>query len=138
MVFSAGREKNTRRTSGVFKMTYIITEPCEGVCNTACVEVCPLDCIYPPRGFSFSAADKERMKALNEQLYIHPEECIDCGACQPECPVNAIYPDDEVPEKWQHFIAKNYQRFGSQVKHTSFVPRRSDFRFKFRKKSRVF
>ena len=97
-------------------MTYIITEPCEAVCNTACVEVCPVDCIYPPKGYSLSRKDKNRLKKLNEQLYIHPEECIDCGACQPECPVNAIFPDDEVPEKWKHFINKNYERFGLQIK----------------------
>jgi ferredoxin len=52
---------------------------------------------------------------MNEQLYIHPEECIDCGACVPECPVDAIFPDDEVPDKWKHFIDKNYARFGLQV-----------------------
>ncbi len=96
-------------------MTYIITAPCEGVCNTACVEVCPVDCIYPPAGFTLSKADKVKMKKRNEQLYIHPEECIDCGACQPECPVEAIYPDDDVPEKWLHFIDKNYQRFGLKI-----------------------
>jgi NAD-dependent dihydropyrimidine dehydrogenase PreA subunit len=96
-------------------MTYIITEPCEGECNTACVEVCPVDCIYPPDGFSFSRKDKVKMKNVNEQLYIHPEECIDCGACQPECPVEAIFPDDEVPEKWKHFIDKNYFRFGLKM-----------------------
>ncbi|MCK4894291.1 MAG: 4Fe-4S dicluster domain-containing protein [Calditrichae bacterium] len=93
-------------------MTYIITEPCKGVCNTACVEVCPVDCIYPPAGMSLKRKDKNKLKKINEQLYIHPEECIDCGACQPECPVDAIFPDDEVPEKWTHFIEKNYQRFG--------------------------
>lgn len=96
-------------------MTYIITEPCEGVCNTACVEVCPVDCIYTPEGYGLSEADKQKMIDEGEQLYIHPEECIDCGACQPECPVDAIYPDDEVPDKWKHFINKNYERFGLQV-----------------------
>lgn len=96
-------------------MTYIITQPCEGVCNTACVEVCPVDCIYPPQGYTLSKADKKKLKKMNEQLYIHPEECIDCGACVPECPVDAIFPDDEVPDKWKHFIEKNYARFGLQV-----------------------
>ncbi len=93
-------------------MTYIITQPCEGVCNTSCVEVCPVDCIYPPPGFTLSPEDKARMKTQGAMLYIHPEECIDCGACEPECPVNAIFPDDEVPEKWKEYIAINYQRFG--------------------------
>ncbi|MEJ2637183.1 MAG: ferredoxin family protein [Calditrichia bacterium] len=98
-------------------MTYIIAQPCEGVCNTACVEVCPVDCIYMPEGYSFSPEDKEAVKEMGEQLYIHPEECIDCGACQPECPVDAIFPDDEVPEKWKHFIVKNYERFGLKVRY---------------------
>lgn len=96
-------------------MTYIITQPCEGVCNTACVDVCPVDCIYPPEGLSLKAKDKEEIRRRGEMLYIHPEECIDCGACQPECPEDAIYPDDEVPEKWKNFVSKNYERFGLQV-----------------------
>jgi NAD-dependent dihydropyrimidine dehydrogenase PreA subunit len=51
------------------------------------------------------------MRAANEQMYINPEECIDCGACEPECPVEAIYPEDEVPEKWKNSIEINYNRF---------------------------
>jgi NAD-dependent dihydropyrimidine dehydrogenase PreA subunit len=93
-------------------MTYIITEPCVGVCDTACVDVCPVDCIYPAEGFTLEDEDKEKMRAANEILYIHPEECIDCGACEPECPVEAIFPEDETPDKWQDYIAKNYERFG--------------------------
>ena len=82
-------------------MTYIITEPCVGVCDNACVDVCPVDCIYPADGLTLSDEDKEKMISMNEILYIHPEECIDCGACEPECPVEAIFPEDETPEKWQ-------------------------------------
>lgn len=81
-------------------MTYIITEPCVGVCDSACVDVCPVDCIYPAEGLTLSDEDKEKMISMNEILYIHPEECIDCGACEPECPVEAIFPEDETPEKW--------------------------------------
>lgn len=92
-------------------MTYIITEPCVGVCDTACVDVCPVDCIYPQKGYELTEEDKEKMIAAKEMLYIHPEECIDCGACEPECPVEAIFPEDEVPEKWKDFIRKNYERF---------------------------
>ena len=76
-------------------MTYIITQPCIGTKDASCVDVCPVDCIYEGE----------------EQYYIHPEECIDCGACVPECPVEAIFPDDEVPDKWQEFITKNYEAF---------------------------
>ena len=93
-------------------MTYIITELCEGVCDASCVTVCPVDCIYPAGGYTLKDADKERMRKNKEQLYINPEECIDFGACEPECPVEAIYPEDEVPEQYKDSIRKNYERFG--------------------------
>lgn len=93
-------------------MAYIITELCEGVCDASCVSVCPVDCIYPAEGYTLSDADKEKMRKTNQQLYIHPEECIDCGACEPECPVEAIYPEDEVPEEHKKSIRRNYERFG--------------------------
>ena len=73
-------------------MTYIITEPCIDMKDKSCVEVCPVDCIH----------ETDRM------LVIDPEECIDCGACEPECPVEAIYPEDAVPDKWEPFIRINY------------------------------
>jgi len=79
-------------------MTHIIAEPCIGVKDTACVDVCPVDCIY---------GGKEEL----EMLYIHPEECIDCGLCIDACPVEAIFPEDELPEKWLAFTAKNYEYF---------------------------
>ena len=93
-------------------MAYIITGACEGVCDASCVDVCPVDCIYPAEGYTLDESDKEKMRAANEQLYIHPEECIDCGACEPECPVQAIFAEDEVPDEYKDFIKKNYQRFG--------------------------
>ena len=58
---------------------------------------------------------KAKMRSAKEMLYIHPDECIDCGACEPECPVEAIFPEDEVPEKWTAFINKNYERFGLEA-----------------------
>jgi NAD-dependent dihydropyrimidine dehydrogenase PreA subunit len=73
-------------------VTYIITEPCIDVKDKSCVDVCPVDCIH----------ESDRM------LVIDPEECIDCGACEPECPVEAIYPEDAVPDKWLPFIRINY------------------------------
>jgi ferredoxin len=76
-------------------MTYVIAEPCIGVKDAACVEVCPVDCIYEG----------------DDQFYIHPDECIDCGACVPECPVEAIFEDVEVPEQWHSFIKKNADYF---------------------------
>ena len=73
-------------------MTYVITEACIGVKDRACVDVCPVDCIYEGE----------------DQLYIHPDECIDCGACEPECPVEAIYPEDALPDKWSAYVEINY------------------------------
>jgi NAD-dependent dihydropyrimidine dehydrogenase PreA subunit len=93
-------------------MAYIITEPCVGVCDASCVAVCPVDCIYPAEGYTLEEADKEKMRQAKEQLYINPEECIDCGACEPECPVEAIFAEDEVPENYKAYIKKNYERFG--------------------------
>lgn len=89
-------------------MTYIITSPCIDVCDGACVTVCPVDCIYELEDTELQKGDE----AYKNMLYIHPEECIDCGACEPECPVEAIFPDDEVPEDEQEFIAFNYEAFG--------------------------
>lgn len=74
-------------------MTYVITEPCKGVKDAACVEVCPVDCIH--------SKDDEDM------FYIDPEECIDCGACLPVCPVEAIFPDDDLPEGQETFLEVN-------------------------------
>ena len=73
-------------------MTYIIAEPCIDIKDRSCVDVCPVDCIH----------EAERM------LVIDPEECIDCGACEPECPVEAIFPEDALPDKWEPFVKINY------------------------------
>ena len=72
-------------------MAMVVTEPCFGCKYTDCVVVCPVECFY----------EGEQM------LFIHPEECIDCGACVPECPVAAIYLDDEVPADWRAYIDVN-------------------------------
>jgi ferredoxin len=72
-------------------MTYIVTEPCINCKYTDCVEVCPVDCFYEGPNF----------------LTIHPDECIDCNACVPTCPVEAIYADDEVPEEYEHYYQWN-------------------------------
>ena len=72
-------------------MTYVITEPCIGVKDRACVDVCPVDCIYEGE----------------DQLYINADECIDCGACEPACPVSAIFAEDDVPEGERVFTEIN-------------------------------
>jgi len=79
------------------EMPYIIAEPCIGVKDRSCVDVCPVDCIYEGE----------------DMLYIHPDECIDCGACEPECPVTAIFPEEDTPEQWKSYIAKNRDVFQS-------------------------
>jgi ferredoxin len=78
-------------------MAYIIAEPCIGTLDKSCVAVCPVDCIYEIEGA--------------DQLFIHPEDCIDCGACVDPCPVDAIYHEDEIPDKWKSFIEKNRNAF---------------------------
>jgi ferredoxin len=98
---------------------YIIAEPCVGVCDTACVDVCPVDCIHGPVPLEEIRAVREEggeeaLKAKfgdDIQLWIDPEECISCGACEPECPVEAIFEDEEVPEKWHHYIELNAKFF---------------------------
>jgi len=73
-------------------VTYIIAEPCIDIKDKSCVDVCPVDCIHE----------------FDRILVIDPEECIDCGACEPECPVEAIFPEDALPEKWNAFVEINY------------------------------
>ena len=84
-------------------MAYVITEACIGVKDAACVDVCPVDCIHPRKD--------EPGFAGTEQLFINPDECICCGMCEPECPVNAIYDEFDVPEEYQAYIAKNREAF---------------------------
>jgi len=76
-------------------MAYIIAEPCIGVKDKSCVDACPVDCIYEGE----------------DQLYIHPDECIDCGACVDPCPVDAVFAEEDVPEKWKSYIEKNVKFF---------------------------
>ena len=78
-------------------MAYIITEPCIGTKDSACVDVCPVDCIHTTED--------------DNQYYIDPDVCIDCEACVPACPVEAIFALDEVPEKWKNYIEINAKHF---------------------------
>jgi NAD-dependent dihydropyrimidine dehydrogenase PreA subunit len=71
-------------------MAYVIAEPCIDVIDESCVAVCPVDCIHFEAG-------------VDRKLWIDPDECIDCGACEPECPVNAIYPEDALPAEWAKY-----------------------------------
>ena len=95
-------------------MTYIIAEPCVSTCDTACVEVCPVDCIHGPDDKKGAGAEAKAdgFDPEGKQLYIDPEECIDCGACEPECPVEAIFEESEVPDEWSKYTKINYDWFG--------------------------
>ena len=103
-------------------MAYIICEPCIGTKDSACVDVCPVDCIHPRKDEpEFATAEMLFIRPVDcihprkdegdfegaTMLYIHPDECIDCGACVPACPVEAIFALDEVPEKWKDYIDVN-------------------------------
>ena len=76
-------------------MAYVVADPCVKCKYTDCVAVCPVDCFYEGKN----------------SLAINPDECIDCGACEPECPVTAIFPEEDTPEQWKPFIAKNRDVF---------------------------
>ncbi|MFJ3774577.1 ferredoxin [Streptomyces sp. NPDC090075] len=78
-------------------MAYVVAEPCVDVLDKACIDECPVDCIYPG----------ERM------VYIQPDECVDCGACEPVCPAEAIYYVDDLPEQWNAFTALNAEFFAA-------------------------
>lgn len=82
-------------------MTYIITRLCRDCVDTACVAVCPVDCIY-----GYTAGDAA---TFPNQLYINPDECIDCGACEPECPWQAIFEEAAVPDLFTEDTPLNYK-----------------------------
>lgn len=72
-------------------MPYIVAEPCIGVKDKSCMNVCPVDCIFEG----------------DEMVFIDPDLCIDCGLCEPECPVTAIFVDTDVPAQWRDYIEQN-------------------------------
>jgi ferredoxin len=86
-------------------MAYVITESCIGTKDTACVEVCPVDCIHPTR-------DEEGFDEA-DQLFIDPDTCIDCDLCVAECPVQAIFSPCDLPPKWAEYAQKNADYFKS-------------------------
>ena len=78
-------------------MAFVITQPCIGEMNAACIDVCPADCI--------------KKDEVSGQAFIDPDECIDCAACESACPVDAIFAQDAVPAQWVSFIDLNKQHY---------------------------
>lgn len=90
-------------------MTYVITTPCIDTVDQSCVDVCPVDCIHFEEG-------------IDKILYIDPDECIDCGACEPACPVSAIYAEEDVPEEEAAYTEINALWFTDKDAARSKVP----------------
>lgn len=84
-------------------MPYVIAEPCIGTKDASCTEVCPVDCIKPLRD--------DPDFASTGQLFIDPEECIECDACVPACPVRATSSAERLPERWAHYVERNREFF---------------------------
>lgn len=108
-------------------MAYVITSPCVNVKDRACVPACPVDCIYEydettnkfvvkDQGGNVTktrdANSEVSKETLKQQLFIAPDECIDCNACVDPCPVAAIFAENEVPDKDVDFIESNRKVFG--------------------------
>lgn len=82
-------------------MAHVVTQPCAGCKYTDCVVVCPVECFYGDE----------------TQLYIDPDDCLDCQACVTECPVEAIYLDAEVPDRWSGYVSLNAERVRALKPH---------------------
>ena len=105
-----GRDINYERAGKVpLPMTYVITSPCIDTTDQSCVDVCPVDCIHFEEG-------------VDKILYVDPDECIDCGACEPACPVSAIYAEDDVPEEETAYTEINALWFSDKDAARAKVP----------------
>ena len=93
-------------------MTFVITSACIDVQDQSCVEVCPVDCIHFEEG-------------VDPMLYIDPDECIDCGACEPACPVSAIFAGDDVPEAERAFTEINRLWYQDRAAARAMIPPKS-------------
>jgi ferredoxin len=104
-------------------MSHIIGKECVSTCDTACVEVCPVECIHGPIDVDGGGAEVKKLleegKIQGLQLYIDPAHCIDCGACIPECPVDAIFEIEQDcidAEGDDESVKKNYEFFSQEWK----------------------
>lgn len=91
-------------------MAFVVCEPCRDCKYTDCVVVCPCECFYQD----------------DRQLYIDPDHCIDCDACLPECPVDAIFRDVSVPGPWAHFIELNAVRSKELMANSGHITERQE------------
>ncbi len=95
-------------------MAHVIAEPCVATCDQACLDVCPVDCIHgpvPQNEIDEIPKDERVRRLVHVQLYIDPAECVCCSACVPECPVGAIFPEEDLPPKWSHYRDLNARFF---------------------------
>lgn len=95
-------------------MSYVVTLNCLGTKDRSCVEVCPVDCFYNIKKKDYN--DRFNRPAKGDDvgmLMIHPDECIHCGACETECPVEAIFEDSGVPDNLKEFVAINAEETGA-------------------------
>ena len=90
-------------------MAHVVCQPCHECKYTDCVTVCPVDCFYQDESM----------------LYIDPVDCLDCGACVPECPVEAIFYEPDVPVKWTQYIQLNAERV-TALKETGHITQRQE------------
>src|SRR4051794_22463545 len=92
---------------GTDALAYVIAEPCIGEKDNSCVEVCPVDCIHP--------TPDEPDYDNTQQLFIDPDECIDCDACVEACPVDACFAEDQLPEEWSKYTEINLEYYKSKA-----------------------
>jgi NAD-dependent dihydropyrimidine dehydrogenase PreA subunit len=103
-------------------MSYIIGDKCVSVCDTACLKVCPVDCINGPidiNGFGKEVNNMTKEELIGKQLYINPAVCVLCGACEPECPVGAIYPTEQLTIKMEGIepVNRNYEFYNMKYEN---------------------
>jgi ferredoxin len=91
-------------------MAFVVCDPCRDCKYTDCMVVCPCDCFYQDE----------------TQLYIDPEHCVDCGACVPECPVEAIFHETNVPASWAQFVELNAERSAALKEGRSQITEKQD------------
>lgn len=92
-------------------MAYVVTSPCVGTHDTACMKVCPVNCFYDVPLSELGLQPTAEKPDLTKMLIIEPDTCIDCSLCEPECPVAAIFPEEDVPENEKAFIDINKNWF---------------------------